>query len=112
MWLYHAAIESDEVLRNITTDQQGKSVVELPSYVDKVNKDYRYNLTVIGTFSQAIIKEEFDGNKFVIMTEDPNVKVSWELTGVRNDKRMQEKPFEAERPKEKNEEPYGEGEER
>ncbi|HLV43282.1 MAG TPA: hypothetical protein VKY37_13455 [Brumimicrobium sp.] len=99
-YLYHAAIESDvpynKYSGNITTDANGEAVVELPEYVQLVNKDFRYNLTVIGTFAQAIIGEEVSDNKFIIRTNQPNVKVSWELTGVRNDPYMKQNPYEAE----------------
>src|SRR5690606_30826031 len=47
---------------------------------------FRYQLTVIGTFAQAIVKEELNGNAFVVQTNQPNVKVSWQVTGVRQDK--------------------------
>jgi hypothetical protein len=103
-FLYHAAIESDQPYNkysgNITTDANGKAIVELPEYVQLVNKDFRYNLTVIGTFAQAIIGKEVKNNQFVIKTDEPNVKVSWELTGVRNDPYMQQNPYEAVREKE------------
>lgn len=103
-YLYHAAIESDQAYNkysgNITTDENGEAVVNLPEYVQLVNKDFRYNLTVIGTFAQAIVGKEVADNKFVIRTDEPNVKVSWEITGVRNDPYMQENPFNAEVDKE------------
>lgn len=103
-YLYHAAIESDVPYNiysgNITTDENGKAVVELPEYIQSVNKDFRYNLTVIGTFAQAIVGEEVQNDKFIILTDEPNVKVSWELTGVRNDPYMKENPFKTEVDKE------------
>src|SRR5581483_5167624 len=58
-YLLHAAIESSEVLNvysgNVTTDEQGNAVVELPDWFEALNKDFRYQLTVINTFAQAII---------------------------------------------------------
>ena len=47
--------------------------------------DFRYQLTVIGTFAQAIVSKEVSSNKFEIATNQPNVKVSWQVTGVRHD---------------------------
>lgn len=106
-YLYHAAIESDKRYNkysgNITTDENGVAVVELPEYVQLVNKNFRYNLTVIGTFAQAIVGEEVSDNKFVIRTDEPNVKVSWELTGVRNDPYAKQNPYKVEVEKEENE---------
>lgn len=91
--LHHFAIESPEVLNmysgNITTDANGKATVKLPDYFAAINKDFRYQLTVIGTFAQAIISEEISGNEFVIETNKPNVKVSWEVKAARNDGYMQ-----------------------
>ena len=66
-------------------DVLGNALVEMPDYFSALNKDFRYQLTVIGTFAQAIISQELDGNNFQIKTDQPNVKVSWQVTGVRND---------------------------
>jgi hypothetical protein len=101
--LRHAAAESNEVINfysgNITTDASGKAVVSLPDYYEALNKDSRYQLTVIGSFAQAIISKEVSNNKFEIATSVPNVKVSWEVKGVRNDARMKMHPFVAEQVK-------------
>jgi hypothetical protein len=70
---------------NITTDANGMAVVELPDYFMSLNRDFRYQLTVIGTFAQAIIKEKMANNQFVIQTNEPNVEVSWQVTGIRKD---------------------------
>jgi hypothetical protein len=98
--LRHAAAESNEVINfysgNVTTDASGKAVVSLPDYYEALNKDSRYQLTVIGSFAQAIISKEVSNNKFEIATSVPNVKVSWEVKGVRNDNRMKQHPFVAE----------------
>ena len=95
--LMHAAAESNEVINfysgNVTTDASGKVTVQLPDYFEAINKDFRYQLTVVGTFAQAIISKEVSNNKFEIATSLPNVKVSWEVKGVRNDARMQRTPF-------------------
>jgi hypothetical protein len=102
--LRHAAMESNEVLNqysgNISTDADGLATVILPNYFETLNKDFRYQLTSIGTFAQAIIKTEVANNQFVIQTNQPNTKVSWQITGVRNDRVMIAKPFIAESIKE------------
>jgi hypothetical protein len=98
--LRHAAMESNEVLNqysgNIMTDASGFATVTLPDYFETLNTDFRYQLTAIGSFSQAIIKQEVVNNQFIIQTNHPSVKVSWQVTGVRNDKVMQHQPFVAE----------------
>jgi hypothetical protein len=47
--------------------------------------DFRYQLTVIGTFAQAIIEQKMQGNRFWIKTNQPHIEVSWQLTGIRKD---------------------------
>ena len=69
----------------VTTDAQGRAVVELPAYFEAANRDYTYHLTPIGTFAQAVVVEEIHNNRFVIQTDKPHVKVSWLVMGVRND---------------------------
>ena len=88
-WLLHSFVESPDMMNiyngNIITDADGYSTVELPEYFDALNMDFRYQLTVIGEFAQAIIAKEIEGNRFEIRTDKPNVKVSWQVTGVRKD---------------------------
>ena len=89
-FLVHSFVESPDMMNiyngNVTTDADGYATVILPDYFEAENKDFRYQLTVIGTFSQAIVKEKISGNTFVIQTSEPNVEVSWQVTGVRADK--------------------------
>jgi hypothetical protein len=70
---------------NITTNASGEAVITMPDYFDALNVDFRYQLTPIGQFAQAIVLTEISGNTFSIKTDKPNVKVSWQVTGVRND---------------------------
>jgi hypothetical protein len=102
-YLKHAAIESSEVLNiysgNITTDQNGDAGVQLPAWFEALNTDFRYQLTIVGQFAQAIVAEKVKGNRFVIKTNAPNVEVSWQVTGVRSDAVMRKYPFKAEEDK-------------
>jgi hypothetical protein len=70
---------------NVTTDGEGLATVTLPDYFEALNRDFRYQLTVIGTFAQAIVAQEIEDGQFVIQTDQPNVKVSWQVTGIRQD---------------------------
>lgn len=70
---------------NVTTDSNGVSTVMLPDYFQALNMDFRYQLTVIGQFAQAIVAKEIENNRFVIKTDKPGVKVSWQVTGIRHD---------------------------
>lgn len=98
-YLQHASIESNEVLNlysgNVETDIDGNATVTLPDYFDLINIDFRYQLTVIGTtFARAIIFSEIDeNNQFVIKTDEPNTKVSWQVTAKRNDQYLIDNPF-------------------
>jgi len=74
---------------NITTDADGFAWVELPEYFAEINTNFKYQLTVIGkSFAQAIVSEEISENRFQIQTNQPNVKVSWEVKADRNDLRI------------------------
>lgn len=99
-YLIHSFVESPDMMNiyngNVVTDAQGIAVVELPTYFDVLNIEFRYQLTVMGEFAQAIIKEEVSGNQFTIQTDKPNVKVSWQVTGIRNDPWAQENRIEVE----------------
>ena len=63
----------------------GYATVQLPDYFEALNKDFRYQLTVIGAFAQAIISQKVKDNQFVIQTSQPNLEVSWQITGIRKD---------------------------
>jgi hypothetical protein len=99
-YLVHSFVESPDMMNvyngNAVTDANGKAVVDLPGYFEAENKDFKYQLTVIGQFAQAIIGDEIKNNQFTILTDKPNVKVSWQVTGVRNDKFAQQHPVVAE----------------
>ena len=89
-YLSHSFVESPDMMNiyngNITTGGNGEAVVELPAYFEALNRDFRYQLTVVGQFAQAIILEKVNGNRFRIKTDKPNIEVSWQVTGVRKDK--------------------------
>jgi hypothetical protein len=88
-YLYHSFVESPDMKNmydgNITTDDAGLASVTLPNWFETLNRDFRYQLTVIGQFAQAIVASEISGNQFSIRTDKPNVKVSWQVTGIRQD---------------------------
>ena len=88
-YLYHTSVESSEMMNiytgNVTTDASGLATVQLPDWFEALNTDFRYQLTAIGQFSQAIVASEISSNQFSIRTDKPNVKVSWQVTGVRHD---------------------------
>jgi len=88
-YLVHASVESSEMVNiysgNITTNEQGEAAVSFPSWFEALNTDFRYQLTVIGQFAQAIVARKIQNHEFTIKTSMPNVEVSWQVTGVRHD---------------------------
>lgn len=88
-YLLHSFVESPDMMNvyngNIVTDAQGLATVELPDWFEALNRDFRYQLTVIGEFAQAIVAEKVHDNRFVIRSSIPGVEVSWQVTGIRQD---------------------------
>jgi hypothetical protein len=88
-FLFHSFVESPDMMNiyngNVTTDAHGDAVVTMPDWFEALNRDFRYQLTVMGQFAQAIVAQKMNGNRFSIKTDKPNVEVSWQVTGVRHD---------------------------
>jgi len=88
-FLKHFSIESNEVLNiyrgTVVCDANGEATVVMPIYVEAVNKNYSYQLTPIGSFAGLFIKEKLNNGQFKIAGAQPNMEVSWELVGERND---------------------------
>ncbi len=88
-FLYYSFVESLDMMNiyngNISTDAERIAIVTMPTYFEALNMDFRYQLTVMGTFAQAIVFEKMSNNQFKIKTDKPNIEVSWQVTGVRHD---------------------------
>jgi hypothetical protein len=88
-YLYHSFVESPDMMNVyngvVTTDRHGRATINLPAYFEALNKDFRYQLTPIGSFTQATVVSEVANNRFTIRTSKPAVKVSWQVTGIRHD---------------------------
>jgi hypothetical protein len=89
-YLSHSFVESPDMMNVyngiVTTDVKGRAIVQMPEYFASLNRDFRYQLTVLSKhFAQVVIEEELAGTKFVIKSSRPNVKVSWQVTGIRHD---------------------------
>lgn len=88
-YLNQSFVESPEMMSvqtgNITTNANGEAVVSLPDYFSAMSGDFRYQLTVVGQFAQAIVAQKIEGSRFTIKTDRPNVEVSWQVTGLRQD---------------------------
>src|SRR5260370_31280299 len=70
---------------NVTTEGRGGAAVGLAEWVEVLNAAFRYQLTVIGHFAQAIVARKIHDHEFAIRTNAPDVEVSWQVTGVRQD---------------------------
>jgi hypothetical protein len=88
-YLYHSFVESPEMTNlysgTVTLDGGGEAVVTLPDWFGALNKDFHYQLTCIGRYAPVFISEEISGNHFRIGGGTPGLKVSWQVTGVRQD---------------------------
>jgi hypothetical protein len=105
-YLSHFCTEGPEPMNaysgNVVTDAQGYATVQLPPYFESINRDYRYQLTVIDSsddFVLAKVVREIQNNRFLIRTSKPFVKVSWRVEAVRNDRWVQEYGYQTEQPK-------------
>ena len=118
-YLYHSAVESPD-LKNfydglVTLDGKGEAKIELPDWFGAVNKDIRYQLTPIGGPGPNLcIAEEISesntnysnqgssGSKkshFKIAGGTSGIKVSWQVTGIRNDPYAKAYPLQVEEDK-------------
>jgi hypothetical protein len=101
--LNHTPVESDSFTvvysGNVRTDRRGRATVRLPAYATRVAGRWRYALTPIGRFGQAIVAREMRNGRFVVRTEHPRTKVSWSVTGTRHDPYAERNPFRALRDK-------------
>jgi hypothetical protein len=101
--LSHTPVETDRFTvvysGNVRTDADGRAAVRLPAYAERVAGNWRYQLTPIGTFGQAIVGREMRNGAFVVRTEHPRTKVSWTVTGTRRDPYARKHPFKAVRSK-------------
>ncbi len=88
-YLNHFCAEGPEPLLiyrgNATLDEHGSTWVELPAYFEALNRDFHYQLTPIGAPALLYVAREIESNRFMIAGGQPGMKVSWTVTGARND---------------------------
>ena len=88
--LRHSFVESPD-MKNLydgvaTCDGKGRAVVVLPKWFEALNRDFRYQLTPIGRSAPGLfVAAPIKGGRFVIGGGAAGLKVSWQVTGVRND---------------------------
>jgi hypothetical protein len=54
----------------------------VPASFEASNQDFRYQLTTIGSFAPVYIARELQNNTFQIAGGRPQMRVSWQITGV------------------------------
>jgi len=96
MYLSHSFVESPD-MKNIydgvvTLNEDGTATVTMPSYFDALNTEFRYQLTCIGGYAPVYIAEEISERQFSIAGGSPGLKVSWQITGIRQDPFAQANP--------------------
>ena len=88
-YLQHSFIESPDMMNvyngNVVLDKGGEASILLPKYFEALNCDFRYQLTCIGGFAPVYIAEEISNNQFRIAGGKEGMKVSWQITGIRQD---------------------------
>jgi len=88
-YLYHSFVESPDMMNiyngNVTLDGEGEAVITLPEWFETLNRDFRYQLTCIGGFAPVYVAQEVQSNAFRIAGGKPGMKISWQVTGIRQD---------------------------
>lgn len=85
----------------VALDAAGESWIELPSYFATLNSDPRYQLTAIGSPASLYVKREYSAtdNRVLIAGGKAGQRVSWQVTGIRNDPYAKANRIIVERPK-------------
>jgi hypothetical protein len=89
-YLSHSFVESPD-MKNVydgvvRLDANGEAWVTLPDYFEALNRDFRYQLTSIGAPAPNLyVAQEVSGNRFKIAGGKPGGRVSWQVTGIRQD---------------------------
>ncbi len=97
-YLNHFCTEGPEPMNaysgNVVTDANGYATIALPDYFDSINRDFRYQLTVVDDgerddFVLVKVVRKIRNNQFTIRTSAPHVEVSWRVEAIRNDRWVQ-----------------------
>jgi hypothetical protein len=89
-YLSHSFVESPDMMNIyngvITLDNTGSAIVTLPDYFQSLNRSFRYQLTPMGApMPNLYVSSEISSNEFAIAGGASGNKVSWQITGVRQD---------------------------
>jgi hypothetical protein len=89
-YLCHSFVESPDMMNIyngiIVLDKNGEAWVELPTWFEALNEDFRYQLTAIGAPGPNLyIAQKINNNRFRIAGGVTGMEVSWQVTGIRHD---------------------------
>jgi hypothetical protein len=103
-YLEHTCVESSE-MKNVydgiaIMNSDGEADVQMPSYCQTLNEDFRYQLTAVGASAPDLyIAKEIEDNRFRIAGGKPGIKVCWQVTGNRHDPYAEANPLTVEKDK-------------
>lgn len=88
-FLSHSFVESPDMMNiyngNVILDASGHATITLPEWFGALNREFRYQLTCIRGFAPVYVATEIENNQFTIAGGRSGLKVSWQVTGVRQD---------------------------
>jgi hypothetical protein len=99
--LFHSFVESDQMMNlysgKVVLDESGQAEIQLPEWFSALNAEVLYQLTPIGKPAPGLfVSRELENGLFAIAGGQPGQKVSWQLTGVRQDAYAKTHPMQVE----------------
>ncbi|MCB0685053.1 MAG: hypothetical protein KDC53_00970 [Saprospiraceae bacterium] len=89
-YLYHSFVESPDMMNiyngNVILNKDGEASIQMPDWFEPLNRDFRYQLTPIGAAANLYIAQEIKDGIFRIGGGSNGLKVSWQVTGIRQDR--------------------------
>jgi hypothetical protein len=67
----------------VWTDARGYATIRVPADAGPLEPPFQYELRDLDPQSSACITAEFKDGRFTIATEQPHVKVAWQISGRR-----------------------------
>jgi hypothetical protein len=100
-YLMHSCVESNERMNvyagTAVLDGAGEADISLPSWFESLNRNFSYQLTPIGRPAPGLyVAQEISGGHFRVAGGSAGMRLSWMVTGVRQDAYAKAHPFEAE----------------
>jgi hypothetical protein len=89
-YLVHSCVESSERLNvycgTAVLDRNGEAWIDLPAWFEAHNTSFQYQLTPVGAPAPDLhVAQEIDQNRFKVAGGAQGMRISWQITGIRND---------------------------